>query len=166
MKERWIYGLSVTTICALCRGRMCMSGFASIVNRLEISSCSVRMVDLRVFQQSFLVQCAPTGRICALSICRSGIHMCTTTLQSSSNSIVRHQFCSCMLYTCSKFTLDIIVPDSSRAPPPSLLRALCYGTAASTSKSCLFIFHSAARPGAHLLQIEHDNAIHMRTSTL
>ncbi|KAG1792501.1 uncharacterized protein HD556DRAFT_562022 [Suillus plorans] len=32
--------------------------------------------------------------------------------------------------------LDILVPDSSRAPPPPLLCALCYGPAASIRKWC------------------------------
>lgn len=56
-----------------------------------------------------------------ISICHSGIHHVHDMIYTSIRAIMQRQLL-----------------DFSRAPPPSLLCALCYGPAASTSKSCLF----------------------------
>jgi hypothetical protein len=129
--------------CALCRSRMCMSGFASIVKfhhahtvcSTTLHSICVRPMcthwqDLRTFHMSWW------------------IHMCTARSTQAIRAIESKLHRAALLHALHVFEvnleleplgyLDILVQDSSRAPPPSLLRALCYGTAASTSKSCLF----------------------------
>ncbi|KIK42732.1 hypothetical protein CY34DRAFT_753771 [Suillus luteus UH-Slu-Lm8-n1] len=111
---------------------MCVSGSASIDLKFHGGSTGF---------SSTLLQCTPTGTLHM----SWWIHMCM-----ASNT---RQIPSCSTPASSTRVrrslghLDILVPDSSRAPPQSLLRALCYGTASSTSNSCLFHlpFHCAFR---------------------
>lgn len=98
------------------------------------------------FSRSALLQCAPTDRT---SICCGGIHMCRTRSTLATPVINQVEIPSCsfsFLHVVHVFKvnllqlgyLNISVADSSRAPPPPLLCALCYGPAASIRKWCLF----------------------------
>lgn len=122
---------------------MCMSEFASIVK----------------FHHAHAVCSMTLHSICVCPMCTHWqdlrtlhmlwwIHMCTARSTQAIRAIEYKFLRAALLHALHVFEvnleleplgyLDILVQDSSRAPPPSLLRALCYGTAASTSKSCLF----------------------------
>ncbi|KAG1820590.1 uncharacterized protein BJ212DRAFT_1039038 [Suillus subaureus] len=116
------------------------------------------MVDLRSFLTMFslrsaLVQCAPAGRICALSICHGGIHMCTTRCTPAIRAINQVEIPSCGVSFVHVFQIPLVLrhhPYCAHFATAPWLRL------PSRARS---IFHSAAYADTCLLQIEHGSAL-------